>query len=184
MIDQLFSYFIERLEKIPSFVYFALLGLLLIGSVFLVVVYGAKKGLFFLPRLILFEYLVLLICSTIVFRPGNEFHKYSLELFWSYSAIQNSETSLMKINIMNVLVFVPIGILLSTIFKKCKLWIIILIGFCISISIELTQLLFNKGFAELDDVFHNTIGCIIGYGIYRLTNVLYRCLTNGKVEKE
>ena len=31
----------------------------------------------------------------------------------------------------------------------------------------------NKGFAEFDDVFHNTIGCMIGYGIYSLVSMGY-----------
>lgn len=30
-----------------------------------------------------------------------------------------------------------------------------------------------KGFSELDDVMHNTLGCMIGYGIYSLVRVGY-----------
>ena len=184
MIDQSLTYFVERMGKMPVIVYVALLVVFLIGSVTLLLVYGTKKGLSILSGLVLFEYLVLLVCSTLVFRPSNEIHRYSLEFLWSYAAIRNGETGLLKIIIMNVLMFVPIGVLLSLLFKNYKLWSIILIGFCISISIELMQLLFKKGFAELDDIFHNTIGCIIGCVIYRLTNELYRCLTNRKLVNE
>ncbi len=36
----------------------------------------------------------------------------------------------------------------------------------LSFAIESTQYVTKTGFAEFDDVFHNTLGCVIGYGIY------------------
>lgn len=33
----------------------------------------------------------------------------------------------------------------------------------ISVSIEVIQLVTKRGFAETDDVMHNTVGCIVGY---------------------
>lgn len=32
--------------------------------------------------------------------------------------------------------------------------------------IEMLQFVFKKGYAEFDDVFHNALGCLIGYGVY------------------
>lgn len=37
-----------------------------------------------------------------------------------------------------------------------------------SLIIELLQLVMLKGCAEMDDIIHNTIGCMIGYGILYL----------------
>ena len=38
-----------------------------------------------------------------------------------------------------------------------------LIGCSISLTIESLQFLFIKGFSEVDDVMHNTVGCLIGW---------------------
>ena len=32
--------------------------------------------------------------------------------------------------------------------------------------IEVLQFVFKRGFAEFDDVFHNVVGCVIGFGVY------------------
>ena len=39
----------------------------------------------------------------------------------------------------------------------------LMIGMGISVSIEAMQYFFHRGFAETDDVMHNTLGCILGY---------------------
>lgn len=41
-------------------------------------------------------------------------------------------------------------------------WLIVtIIGCGISVSIEALQFFFMRGFLELDDVKHNTVGCLI-----------------------
>ena len=66
-------------------------------------------------------------------------------------------------NIMNVVVFMPVGILLGCAFRHMKWWKVLLIGGGISFSIEAMQYFFKRGFAEVDDMMHNTLGCVIGY---------------------
>ena len=39
--------------------------------------------------------------------------------------------------------------------------------------IEAMQYFYNRGFAETDDVMHNTIGCLMGFGIYSLARYGY-----------
>ena len=41
--------------------------------------------------------------------------------------------------------------------------IVLLIGCSISITIEALQFCFMKGFSEVDDAMHNTLGCLIGW---------------------
>ena len=96
--------------------------------------------------------------------------------FWSYFAyFRGEDDSLLIENIMNVVVFVPIG-LLAGLASRSMNWIKALsLGLCISIPIEVLQFSFEKGFAELDDVMHNTLGCVIGYGVSRL---LYKRLSD------
>lgn len=60
----------------------------------------------------------------------------------------------------NIFIFIPIGLLISLIWNiKDKK--VILIGFLISLSIELTQI-FLKRTTDIDDLILNTLGVIIG----------------------
>ena len=69
---------------------------------------------------------------------------------------------------MNVMVFIPIGALLGTGYTRLQWWKLLLIGFVLSVVIELLQLVLKRGCCEFDDVMHNTLGCLIGYGIFCL----------------
>ncbi len=56
-------------------------------------------------------------------------------------------------------------------------WKVIGVGCLISISIEVLQFIFIRGFSEVDDVIHNTLGCAIGYGLYKTAKLACRCFT-------
>ena len=65
---------------------------------------------------------------------------------------------------MNVIVFIPVGMILGSLLRvKGSCLIVLLIGCSISIAIETLQFCFMKGFSEVDDVMHNTVGCLIGW---------------------
>ncbi|WP_142312485.1 VanZ family protein [Bacillus toyonensis] len=69
--------------------------------------------------------------------------------------------------LLNIVLFMPLGFLLPTIwpqFRKMKNTIYA--GFFFSLAIELSQLL-NSRITDIDDVFTNTLGAIIGYVLYR-----------------
>ncbi|PHB52227.1 VanZ family protein [Bacillus toyonensis] len=70
--------------------------------------------------------------------------------------------------LLNIVLFMPLGFLLPTIwpqFRKMKNTIYA--GFFFSLAIELSQLL-NSRITDIDDVFTNTLGAIIGYVLYRV----------------
>lgn len=46
----------------------------------------------------------------------------------------------------------------------------LLIGCSISTTIEVLQFCFMKGFSEMDDVMHNTLGCILGYSLWLMVH--------------
>lgn len=75
---------------------------------------------------------------------------------------------------MNVIVFISIGLLLGCAFKQMTWWKALLIGCSISVTIEALQFWFMKGFSEMDDVMHNTMGCLIGFGFYSLIELSTR----------
>lgn len=64
---------------------------------------------------------------------------------------------------MNVVVFIPVGMLIGIAFKQVSWWKALLIGCSISVTIESLQFFLMRGFSELDDVVHNTVGCLIGW---------------------
>ena len=71
---------------------------------------------------------------------------------------------------LNILVFMSVGLLLGMSVRRFTWWKVLLTGACISVSIEVMQLIFKKGLSEFDDVFNNTLGCMAGYGIYCLAD--------------
>lgn len=70
--------------------------------------------------------------------------------------------------LLNIVLFIPLGFLLPTIwpqFRKMKNTICA--GFFFSLAIELNQLLNNR-ITDIDDLFTNTLGAIIGYLLYKV----------------
>lgn len=123
---------------------------------------------------LLSSYYFVVLCSTVIYRSRIESVDFNFTPFWSYSAIINNEPSITKLEvILNIILFVPIGLLLGIFrntdnerkLKKSNLYyfMIFFIGIVLSLSIEISQFVFHKGFSETDDVIHNTLGCVIGY---------------------
>ena len=66
------------------------------------------------------------------------------------------------LEILNILIFIPLGVLLYPLFKKKRIIKVVLIGFIISLSFEIFQLYTIIGSFMLSDLISNTIGCLIG----------------------
>ena len=67
---------------------------------------------------------------------------------------------------MNVVAFIPFGFLLGCSFSKGKWWKVALFAAGFSLFVETLQFVTKRGYAEFDDVFHNVVGAMIGYGVY------------------
>ena len=62
----------------------------------------------------------------------------------------------------NLLLLFPIGVMLPIVYPSIK-WGRLLAGsLIISLSIESLQYFLNMGTAQLDDIVHNTLGCLAG----------------------
>ena len=150
-------------DGIPQVVYEGTASVFCLGLVAFIAWKGFRKGVHYASILLLLDYVFLIFCSTVFCRARNEVRKYDFHPFWSYQAIQDGRVELLPQNIMNVVVFVPVGLLLGLVFRKVTWWKALLIGMGVSMSIETLQFIFYKGFCEIDDVVHNTLGCLIGY---------------------
>ena len=115
--------------------------------------------------LLLIDYVLILVGSTVLFREGGTATGLNFIPLWSYKAIFDGHDQLVLENLLNVIVFVPIGILTGIIIGKHNVTKVLLFCLSVSVTIEIGQFLFNKGFAEVDDIIHNTLGGILGYYI-------------------
>ena len=159
MREQFRTYIVSLYQNIPTEVYDGLLSVFCLGLVVFIAWKGFKIGLRYSVALLLIEYIFLLFCSTVIFRTSGDTRQYDFHPFWSYS-----RPDLLVENIMNVIVFIPVGMILGSLLRVKGSWLVaLLIGCSISITIEALQFWFMKGFSEVDDVMHNTVGCLIGW---------------------
>ena len=67
----------------------------------------------------------------------------------------------------NIILFIPFGFLLCGATDQARTSRILLLGFLLSLSIELCQLFFRLGWFEVDDILHNVLGTYLGICLYR-----------------
>ena len=109
---------------------------------------------------LLMGYVFLVFCTTIFFREETFEKRYYLHPLWSYSVLYNK---LLAQIIMNVILFVPIGFFAGGALKKKHIWNALGFGFVLSLFIEVTQLISTRGVFNVDDIIHNTLGCVLGF---------------------
>lgn len=170
MIDKIIRYLYLCFRNVPTSTIVGLLLFFCIGTVLLFSLLGKQRGLKWTTRLLFLEYLCLLLILAVLTRKVQGERLFDFSLFWSYRSVRKIGYRLLLLQIVaNVTMFIPIGILLGCIMREIKWWKVLLIGGGFSLLIESFQFFFKRGFAEFDDVFHNVLGCMIGYGIYKVT---------------
>jgi glycopeptide antibiotics resistance protein len=166
------NYMIEYDSGVPLSV---IIGISLIVCVIIIILYHYSiDGFKFFRKAsccILGGYLFYIFGVTILFRDKTAEVHYSLCPLWSYSVLYNK---LLAQNILNVLMFIPIGFLVSLSVRTKTTLKIIGIGCALSLTIEILQLVTKRGVCNIDDVIHNTIGCAIGYGLYLIFRMIIR----------
>ena len=109
-------------------------------------------------------YLFFAISITVLDREPFIGTHFQPQLLWSWSVPRLRDQI-----IMNMVGFIPIGFLLaSTLRRIChrSVWLAVPIAAGLSLSIELLQLATSRGLFEFDDVFHNSLGAVIGVGLF------------------
>jgi glycopeptide antibiotics resistance protein len=123
---------------------------------------GIKKILLILLRFlsILYAYGVLMI--TLLHRKPTYSHNIKPP-FWEITELINGNEKILFDIIGNIIMLLPLGIFLPLFVRKADSpKKIALIGLIVSLFIEITQLITTRGFFEIDDLFHNTLGAFIG----------------------
>ena len=120
-----------------------------------------------------FGYIFLVINVTILFRPPVFGGSIELNPFASYLRALRATGRLNYIEIrnlvLNVAMFVPLGILLPAAHKSLrKFYITMPIVMLATIAIETTQLLTHRGIFATEDILHNAVGGALGYLFFKI----------------
>lgn len=134
-------------------------------------VFGKKK---IVIAILLVLYIGVILYQTLICRePGTEY-QYNFNPFWSYQKFGIQAKQIL----LNILLFIPFGMLLSLVLScgnwKKALFVTAISGFVFSSLIESCQLVFRLGLCELDDVFDNTLGTVIGTWFWYLIEMKWR----------
>ena len=116
--------------------------------------------------LLLTVYLFANLYLTILSRPARLYHHMELTPFWSYASAVN-RPDLREEILLNIILYIPLGYLTHHAFPHLKWWMVVLAGFLLSGITESVQLFFKLGLCEVDDLISNTLGTVIGVGLYR-----------------
>lgn len=131
-------------------------------------------------RLFLIAYFLFLFFAVFGIRMYPVFHfrvahGYNLDLFNSFTDLKNQHYNLDILSRydwwLNILMFIFFPLSLRHLSNDIKLGKIILIGLITTVSIELLQYLLDLGLADLNDVFANMIGVLIGATFIKIKEV-------------
>lgn len=160
------DYLKDLVENVPIWVYVIALFIFVSGSALVLTLKGREKRRTLFVLLFLFVYYLLLLCSMVIFREARTTLHHGFDPFWHYEDFIQGKMTFLPEAVMNVLVFIPIGLALCLAFRRIRLWQIVVIGMALSVGIELLQLFFKRGCTDVDDVIHNTLGSVVGCGLY------------------
>lgn len=93
--------------------------------------------------------------------------------FWEYRKLFTSARKIywVKQIFNNIIMLLPWGLMLSFMTNWVRsLKHILIAGFGLSLCIEITQFITKRGTFEIDDLINNTMGALIGFGIYLLVD--------------
>ncbi len=149
---------------LPSYVLYPSLGLALLVVLSGLLIDYVKDKKVFVLWVLLVEYVFIVVCSTIVFRPCIDYARWEWMPFWTYKAVINHISGVKGWDIiLNVVLFMPLGLFLKLLFPKLSIIRMLLIAILCSLSIEILQNVLRKGISQFDDIMHNSLGCVLGW---------------------
>ncbi len=117
------------------------------------------KGRQRLLVLIFVIYVLILFCSAIILRHPHDDNIILTDWFWGYHC---SEKYIIWDNVYNIVAFIPVGLLIGFILSKYRILIAFFVGLFLSETFECAQLIWKRGSFDVDDLFNNIVGTLIG----------------------
>ena len=124
---------------------------------------------------VLIAYILTLYYFAVLGRNTSANSYIRLELFWGYFS-QNEK--LIMDNLINIVCFIPIGMLAGMTNTKRKVAMALFIGLMLSLAIECSQYYWKRGVFDVDDLFNNSLGAVIGCLIVTLLGKCVKVLTS------
>ena len=116
----------------------------------------------------LIVYVFLLLGFTVFWREIS-FSIPKTTFLWSYKEWFKGNWTIGYQILGNIAMFIPFGFLFTSVLSRKQLLWAILASVCFSFIIECLQLFLYRGLFELDDVFNNALGCVLGSALNRET---------------
>jgi glycopeptide antibiotics resistance protein len=168
----------EIISTVREYFFLALIAVIFLGIIFFLgyfivykKIFGGKKNLSKKQLLLgglFISYIIMVIGVTFLNRGANYQDRMELSFLSSYrEAWYSFSVRHWQFVYLNILMFVPFGLLfplLQSRFQKA-VWTIGMAAL-FTLSIESVQLITGYGIFEVDDLFNNLLGAIIGYGIF------------------
>ena len=134
-----------------------------------------------IPLAVLLLYLVLVFIITTVARTPRAARMYNFRFLHTVKAALSGSGAAIKLIFFNEVLLSPIGFLVPVILEyRCSFRDILFLSFLVSVSIECTQYIFLLGLMEGDDLIHNCLGALAGYGLALLMKRGFRFLGQRK----
>ena len=114
---------------------------------------------------LLFAGYVIIVLYATILRWYGGYRDWNLHLFRAWREAWNNFSAKSWANVLlNIAMFVPLGVLLPLMGKPFRNWYVTIpTGFGTSALIEVVQLLLSRGVCDVDDLFCNGLGAMIGY---------------------
>lgn len=123
--------------------------------------------------------LVAILYITVLSRDEREYGLHLIPFISLVIAATQPETY--RSMLMNVFLFLPLGLALPYVFKggiSKRILKTIFVGLVLSASIELVQYIFSLGLAETDDVICNILGTAVGSCAYPVSLIIAKLIRN------
>lgn len=127
---------------------------------------------------------VILYITLLSRRPGPISHEVRP---FSTLTLGPKHPELYRAAVMNIFMFVPLGMTLPFVFEtkpRNRFLLTLLIGFCLSAGIEVAQHFMLVGITQTDDVICNTLGTALGACAYPLSLLWTRLRDRKKTKQE
>lgn len=149
-----------------------LYGAIIIPAIYLYIFNNKINGFWNgLAHIFILEYIGILFCETVIFREPIMDSTINTVLFWGY---HDTTKDIYIDNLINIIAFIPIGFLSCIITKRYVIVKALFTGLFVSESIECCQLIFKRGSFDVDDIFNNTLGSLIGAIIYIFFVIIWK----------
>ena len=139
------------------------------------------KWVCFLAYLLFLGYM--LFYSVGFDRVEHENYRYNLIMFQEIMRYYNlgmrtGNWILFVLNVIgNIVVFMPIGMFLPSLFTRCRnIFLTMIVSLEISLCVEVVQLITKVGSFDVDDLLLNTLGGICGYIVYMVYRGIKRLM--------